>query len=227
MVLCNQRDVKALEDGGEHVHLNGTGDNYFEFVELLGKGKYGIVDRVRSRQTLKHYARKCIHRGVSATLDSRMYRQFEGEIQALKRLSHPHIVKLVGSYTDKDNLGVIMTPIADMNLEEFLTSQKSPILRNRSLPEYFGCLATALAYLHQQDVRHNDIKPRNVLVKDSKVYLADFGTSRSWGAEEISTTVGMHEGYTPRYAAPETHDTNGPRNRASDVWSLGCVYLEM
>ncbi|KAK4443511.1 hypothetical protein QBC34DRAFT_416886 [Podospora aff. communis PSN243] len=228
MVLCNQRDVKALEDGGKHVHLNGPGDNYFEFVEKLGRGTYGTVDRVRSRQTLKTYARKLIHRGASVASDSRMYRQFEGEIQVLKRLSHPHIVKLVGSYTDEDNLGLIMTPIADMNLEEYLTSQKlNSILRNRSLPEYFGCLATALAYLHQQDVRHNDIKPRNVLVKDARVYLADFGTSRSWGAEEVSTTVGPHEGFTPRYSAPETHDTNTPRNRASDMWSLGCVYLEM
>jgi len=228
MVLCKQKEVAELEAGGKHIHLDAPGDNYFEPIELLGRGFSGAVDRVRSRQTLEQYARKLIYRGPSVDSDSRGYRQFEGEIQALKKLSHPHIVKLVGSYTDPENLGLIMTPIADMNLHEYLTSpQQNPILRKRSLPEFFGCLATALAYLHQQGVRHNDIKPKNVLVKDSKVYLTDFGTSRSWGAEEVSTTIGLHEGFTERFSAPETYDTNGPRNRASDMWSLGCVFLEM
>ncbi|KAK3370364.1 kinase-like domain-containing protein, partial [Podospora didyma] len=228
VVLCNQKDVSDLEHGGKHLHLSGPGDNYFERINMLGRGKFGVVDRVFSRQTLQQYARKVIHRGASAWLDSRMCRQFESEIQALKKLSHPHIVKLVGSYTDQDHLGLIMTPIAEMDLNEYLRSPSiDPVLRKRCLRAYFGCLATALAYLHQQDVRHNDIKPKNVLVKDSSVYFTDFGTSRSWGAEEGSTTIGEHEGFTQRYCAPETHETKGGRNRSSDMWSLGCVFLEM
>ncbi len=124
--------------------------------------------------------------------------QFEKEIQALKKLSHPHIVKLVGSYTDNVYLGIIMTPIADMNLDEYLRSTEiESALRKRCLRSFFGCLATALAYLHQCNVRHNDIKSRNVLIKDSSVYLTDFGTSRSRGTEEQSTTLDEHEGFTP------------------------------
>lgn len=101
-----------------------------------------------------------------------------------------------------------MTPVADMNLDEYLKeASKDENLKRRRLRSFSGCLATALAYLHQQNIRHNDIKPQNILVANSDIYLSDFGTSRVWGTEGRSTTQGKHEGYTPRYSAPETHET--------------------
>lgn len=124
-----------------------------------------------------------------------------------------------------------MTLIADMDLNENLRSRRpnndDSVLGKRSLRAYFGCLATGLEYLHKQDVRHNDIKPKNILVKESSVNFTDFGTSRSWGTKEGSTTVGEHEGFTQRYCAPEVRDTKSRMNRASDMWSIDCVFLEM
>lgn len=229
MVLCNQQDISALEEGGKHLHLSSSGDTYFEHMQALGQGKFGAVDLVFSRQSLKQYARKLIHRGASELQDSHMCRQFESEIQAFKKLSHRHIVKLVGSYTDEKYLGLIMTPIAQMNLEEYLNCPRmDATIRIRCLRYFFGCLATALAYLHGRGVRHNDIKPRNVVIKDSAVFLTDFGTSKSWGTEDQSMTLGEQDrGFTKRYCAPEAFDSKGGRNRASDIWSMGCVFLEM
>ncbi|TPX17029.1 uncharacterized protein E0L32_012321 [Thyridium curvatum] len=227
MVLCKEESASDMEDGGKHLHLPGSGDDYFRLIKTLGTGRFGVVDHVCSRNTCIPYARKRVLRGHSALDDERQLRQFESEIQALKRLYHPHIVKLKGSYTDPKYLGIIMTPVAQVNLDEYLREMKlEDNIKRRLLRSFFGCLSTALAYLHQQNVRHNDIKPQNILVLDSRVYLSDFGTSRAWGTEGESTTRGKHSGYTPRYCAPETLET-GARNTASDIWSLGCVFLEM
>ncbi|KAI1781239.1 hypothetical protein F4818DRAFT_33209 [Hypoxylon cercidicola] len=227
MVLCKEECAPDLEEGGKHLHLAGSGDDYFRSIRNLGSGRYGIVDHVCSRRTCFPYARKRILRGHSALDDERQLRQFESEIQALKRLYHPHIVSLKGSYTDPKYLGIIMTPVAQMNLDEYLREMKlDNNIERRNLRSFFGCLSTALAYLHQQNVRHNDIKPQNILVSNSQVYLSDFGTSRAWGTSDDSATQGKHFGYTPRYCGPETLET-GARNTAGDIWSLGCVFLEM
>jgi len=214
MVLCRQDDISALEVGGTHLHLHAFGDTYFTSDGKLGEGGFGKVYRVHSRLSLREYALKLIYRGVSALKDAENCRQFESELQALKRLSHRHIVRLVGSYTDAKHLGLIMTPIADMNLNDFLRLPNTdPILRKRQLRSYFGCLATALAYLHTRQVRHNDIKPHNVLLKDSSVYMSDFGTSRIRSGGDESTTPSSGEARTHRYCAPEAYNTgvSGPR----------------
>ena len=93
------------------------------------------------------------------------------------------------------------------------------------LQNAFGCLSAALQYLHNQRCRHKDIKPANILVKNGSVLLTDFGTSRNW-AGDSGTTVGTSGPYTPAYAAPEVVEWES-RNEAADIWSLGCVFLEM
>jgi hypothetical protein len=51
---------------------------------------------------------------------------YVSELEILKRLKHRHAVELVGSYTDRSTLGLIMTPVADFNLAEYLTQAGSP-----------------------------------------------------------------------------------------------------
>ncbi|KAJ0114088.1 hypothetical protein J7T55_007922 [Diaporthe amygdali] len=218
-VLHKEKGLQAMEEGGTHLHLAGSGDDYFRSIKPLGMGRYGHVDQVFSANTGRVYARKRIVRGHSPLADERLLKQFESEIQALKKLWHPHIVKLKGSYTDQRYLGIIVTPVAEMNLEEYLKeASHDETLRRRRLRSFAGCLATALAYLHQQNIRHNDIKPQNILVANLNVFLSDFGTSRAWGTEGRSTTQGKHEGYTPRYSAPETHETG--RRSTGDMWTF-------
>jgi serine/threonine protein kinase len=147
-------------------------------------------------------------------------KRFVAEIEILKRLKHDHIVKFVGSYTD----ALIMTPIADGDLAIYMveaTSAKFPELRT-----FFGCLATAIDYLHSQGIRHKDIKPTNILVSNGTVLLADFGLSLDYADASGSTTMGIAYGMTPRYCVPEIakHES---RNTKSDIWCLGVVFLEM
>jgi serine/threonine protein kinase len=90
---------------------------------------------------------------------------------------------------------------------------------------FFGCLASALAYLHNQNVRHKDIKLQNILVFRGDVLFSDFGLSHDFTDDVGSTTSGLTPA-SPRYCAPEVAAYEA-RNTSSDIWSLGCVFLEM
>jgi serine/threonine protein kinase len=117
-----------------------------------------------------------------------------------------------------------MTPIADGDLVAYLSSaspDKYPELRT-----FFGCLATALEFLHNHNVRHKDIKLSNILVSGGTVLFADFGLSFDFTDATGSTTMSMVNGMTPRYCAPEVAN-HQPRNTMSDIWCLGVVFLEM
>jgi serine/threonine protein kinase len=153
--------------------------------------------------------------------DKKVLKDFENELHHLRKLYHHHIVQLVGSYTDPFFVGLIMSPIAEGNLKQYLNGPFEPSL----VRTFFGCLTTAIRFLHESRVRHKDIKPENVLVNRGKVLLTDFGISRDWTDVGHSTTTGPTP-MSKRYCAPEVGDSD-PWNSSSDIWSLGCIFLEM
>ena len=205
----------ALEKPGEpHQHVEGSADDYFVYVEDLGAGGFGEVDSVIGEMSLKKFARKRIKRHRLFSKDKASLQIFENELKTLKSLSHQHLVRLVGSYTDYSYVGLIMTPVADMNLATYLKITMNPESRKICLRRFFGCLAAALSYLHGQRVQHKDIKPANILVKQQYVYLTDFGTSRSWDNEASKSTQGTIAAFTPRYCAPEVVQFNSVSSKS-------------
>ncbi len=96
------------------------------------------------------------------------------------------------------------------------------------LRRYFVCLSQALNYIHESDVRHKDVKPANVLIDSSgSVILTDFGISRRFAKSTSHVTNDRWE-CTKKYASPELmKGKKVPRDDPSDVFSLGCVFLEM
>ncbi|KAK4241755.1 kinase-like domain-containing protein [Achaetomium macrosporum] len=178
------------------------------------------------------------------------------EVKTMSELRHPHIVAYVASFeafslqtreirnggrarrdagqahqrVKKHILGIAMYPPAQCNLRTFMDEVfQNPNQTGWIVPQlhtYFGCLAQAVAYLHRQGVqiRHKDIKPENIVVDDfGQPILTDFGISKHFETGQYS------EGPTPKttkYAAPEAI-TEQSRDERSDIFSLGCVYLEM
>ncbi|KAL9601995.1 MAG: hypothetical protein Q9179_002687 [Wetmoreana sp. 5 TL-2023] len=219
----------VYEDGArdEFLRHQKNGEDLFHLVKHLGRGGYGSVDMVWSRMSFRCFARKQFLRKRSAKEDQTVLKKFENELTNLKRLSHEHLVKVVGSYTDQRSFAFLMDLVADMNLLTLLEHYKR--LQNDwspSLRSYFGCLANAVAYLHTQRIRHRDLKPENILIKDFKVYIADFGSALDWSNTTKDTTAEVSVPATARYMSPEVA-IRTPRNSASDMWSLGVVYLEM
>jgi serine/threonine protein kinase len=121
-------------------------------------------------------------------------------------------------------MGLIMSPAAEMDLSTYLLCADTT--KHIELRTFFDCLARALEFLHEQRVRHKDIKPSNILVHGGNVLFTDFGLAFDFTDAEGSTTVSTVNGMTPRYCAPEVanHDS---RNISFDIWSLGVVFLEM
>lgn len=222
LILTKSIDLEKGE-AGRHRHFAKGELLPFETIYTLGSGMSGRVDKVRSMISNKEYAIKRISRRNTFRRDpAPAVRAFINEVEILKRLKHRHIVEFVGSYTDSTYFTIVMSPVAEMDLAKHL-SMAGP--QNYStLRTFFGCLTAALQYLHDNFIRHKDIKPQNILVDHGNVLLTDFGLSRdSSGAG--STTSGPTI-KTPRYCAPEVAMFDS-RNSSSDIWSLGCVFLEM
>lgn len=100
--------------------------------------------------------------------------------------------------------------------------------KNELLRTYFVCLSQALSYLHASGVRHKDIKPANILIDESgSAILTDFGISRRFPKHTPHAT-NNERNFTRKYASPEMmEDETTLRDDPSDVFSLGCVFLEM
>lgn len=210
--------AQNLEKEGEpHQNVQGSADNYFITRKELGHGSFGQVDHVVGRLSLEHFARKRISRGKSFKRDLEAIKSFQNELKTLKMLSHKHLVKLISSYTDRKWVGLIMKPVAECNFELFLSAEHiDQIDRQTCIRRFFGCLATAVEYLHQHQIRHKDIKPANILVNNQDVLLADFGTSHNWSDDTRSTSNGTSMGFTMRYCAPEVA-VCASRNQSSDI----------
>ena len=195
-----------LEKGGNHLYCPQSADDYFQSLKELGDGGFGQVDHVWSRLSLKDYARKRIPRGRSFKRDKVNIANFVKELETLKLLQHRHLVRLIGSYTDPKWVGLIMHPVADMNLATYLNREMDLRQRQICIRRFYGCLASAVLYLHENQIRHKDVKPANVLVRGTDVFLTDFGTSMHWSDGDRSTTAGTVPAYTPRYCPPEVAD---------------------
>jgi serine/threonine protein kinase len=231
---------------GQHVEYK-SGDlrriNKLLIVQrYLGDGISGYVESVKCRRI--SLARKTIHtRKCRFTKE-----QAIEEVIHMTKLKHSHVIRLIGSYVREENLCILMYPVADNNLEEFLKTLSEASTATTGIPltamasaclGFFSCLSSALRYIHCNLLKHMDIKPRNVLVRtrrcykgggrseyNSKVYISDFGIARSYQSIDAVNTDG-YTAFTRKYAAPEVVRELGPRGLSADVFSLGCVFLEM
>jgi serine/threonine protein kinase len=203
----------------------------FRHLSMLGIGGSAVVDLVADKN---HDGQLYAHKRFRLTSNhaNRIETDFKNEIDIMKRLHlHPHIVRVHWSYTCGRQLGMLLTPVAsDKDLRAYLEEIREsgkPLQPEQSLTltRAFGCLASGLAYIHSLTIRHKDIKPQNILVHNGRMIYTDFGISVDANGQN-TTTTGPSGPCTQRYCAPEVAN-NEPRNRKSDLFSLGCVYVEI
>lgn len=132
-----------------------------------------------------------------------------------------------------------MLPVADTDLGKYLEELDSMtedtiggqgdewLRRTSQFASWTVCLILAVDYLHDMRIKHRDIKPSNILVRNTTVYLTDFGTSRIIPEDATTGTASVYGPMTRRYVAPEALRDSERRGRSTDIFSLGCVLLEM
>ena len=203
----------------------------FKTLRRLGRGSFGQVDEVEELTTGNVYARKNFLLGGNITVATRREEDIEKEFRIMEKLTHIHITTVMFWLRSETVCSIIMKPACDMDLRCYLerciyNGYLADDLR-QMLP-WFGCLLEALAFAHRLNVTHKDIKPSNILIKDSHVYLADFGMAKDDIADERDGNGSYSVWGASVYRAPEI-TLNHPQTRGTkaDVFSLGCAFSEM
>jgi serine/threonine protein kinase len=223
---------------GQHVTFLPKEDVPLTLLSHLGSSITAKVDKMLCRRIAVAKKTMRCSRGSPIKDAAR-------EVYHLQNLRHFHIVQLVGSYLQGRDFSILMYPVADCHLGTFMEDTADMkddlnldygevVLEERLdfMSHSMSCLTSALAYVHDRTTKHMDIKPQNILVRDApfdldkwRIYLADFGLSRSFAAQDHSQTDGPTS-RTPRYCAPEVYQYE-LRGRSADVFSLGCVFAEI
>ena len=145
------------------------------------------------------------------------------EIDILKNLTHPNIVRLYEVYENKSSI-YLVTELCD-GCELFDEISKRDHFTENESAHVTKQVLQAIAYCHTQNIAHRDLKPENVLIdikNRGTIKVIDFGTSHHYDSE----THTMHQMYgTPYYIAPEV--LHGTYNEKCDLWSIGVMLYIM
>ncbi|KAH7359533.1 kinase-like domain-containing protein [Pyrenochaeta sp. MPI-SDFR-AT-0127] len=231
-ILLHELEQLDWSGHGQHVEYRQEDANNIPLrsEKVLGHSATAIIDSVRCRRIRLARKKICCNRRLKKE-DAII------EVQHLQRLQHSHIVRVVGTYTLKKELTILLYPAAEWNLDEFMdelldaeSCSSFPKRAYTALMTFVGCLSNAVHFIHQKHVKHMDIKPKNLLVRkrrdqDYKIYVADFGIARAYKSAEDSETDSPIS-FTRAYAAPEVI-LQDKRGFSADVFSLGCVFIEM
>ncbi|KAJ9665064.1 Protein kinase of the Mitotic Exit Network [Coniosporium apollinis] len=189
----------------------------YQLGDCLGKGAFGSVYRGLNWSTGETVAVKQVK---LADLPKTELRVIMLEIDLLKNLNHPNIVKYHGYAKDSEFLHIILEYCENGSLHSICKNfGKFP---ENLVALYMSQVLHGLLYLHEQGVIHRDIKGANILTtKEGLVKLADFGVATKATGLNESSVVG-----TPYWMAPEVIELSGATT-ASDIWSLGCTVIEL
>ena len=200
----------------------------WEFNQLLGRGAYGVVWKVRNKKTRKHEAfKKLYHCWRNQSDSQRTYREimylhaFKGHDNAalLKELMPSQDSKhlyLVFEYMGADLFAVAKAKILQENHKQYVVYQIMKFLK----------------YIHSAEVIHRDLKPSNIMINENcHVRVGDFGLMRSVDGlgESTDVTRQIMTDYvaTRWYRAPEMIVGAQRYSKPVDMWALGCVLAEL
>jgi hypothetical protein len=137
-----------------HVALEDA-DDVIEVDRPVGHGAYGYVEQVTISTVTKPVicVRKKIQRPRAIHAQQKHFSALLKEISVMRQVAHRHCVQLLGSYTDHDFMGILLLPVADMNLATFLDLPDLSDAKLQFLRQSIGCLYSALNYLHRKMIR--------------------------------------------------------------------------
>lgn len=195
--------------------------------ELIGCGAFGRVYMGMNLDSGELLAVKQVlvaANSASKEKTQAQIRELEEEVKLLKNLSHPNIVRYLGTAREDESLNILLEFVPGGSISSLLG-------KFGSFPEsvirmYTKQLLLGLEYLHKNGIMHRDIKGANILV-DNKgcIKLADFGASKK--VVELATiNCAKSMKGTPYWMAPEVILQTG-HSFSADIWSVGCTMIEM
>ncbi|AFM99358.1 serine/threonine kinase [Encephalitozoon hellem ATCC 50504] len=207
--------MEPAEEGEIFVrrHFTATKMEY-EKIRVVGEGTFGQV--ILARKGRARYALKKVNKereGLSVTTIR--------EIQALRKISHPNIIKLIEVVVETDGDVYMVFPYFPYDLNKFIRSNR---ITSDEVKHIFYQIVKGVHYIHSKGIMHRDLKSANILLDHNlNASIADFGMARQ------ATKTAM---YTPGvvtlwYRPPEILLGSSNYTFSADVWSLGCILTEM
>ena len=218
----------------------------YEILQILGKGGYGLVSKVKSKKNNQLYAMKKIDFSLikqQAEKDLSL-----NEIKIIKSLNSPHIIKYYNSFFEGSCMYVLMEYMDNGDMKGYIEvhkNMKKPIPEPELWELFYQCLS-ALQCIHKNNLIHRDIKPANLfMTNDKTIKIGDFGVSATRKKESniqiinsmnlmstqniITNTKNSKEKLrigTPIYMAPEMYTDEGYGSKI-DVYALGITFWDM
>ena len=198
----------------------------YKLLQRLGRGAQGSVYLVEHRSDKVKYVLK----KVECNDESEANKAFK-EAMALQELRHQFICGYKEFFVtwDRDECAMFVCIVMDYyemgDLAKVLKTKrvKRENIDEMILKKWLGQMIEALVFVHKKEVIHRDLKPSNIfMTKNLSICIGDFGVATVMGdaRTRTRTTVG-----SMNWMAPEVMER--PYDERSDVWSLGCIILEL
>nr|GME05744.1 mitogen-activated protein kinase 3 [Ipomoea batatas] len=210
--------------GGQYVQYDIFG-NLFEVtskyappITPIGRGAYGIVCSALNAKTNEMVAIKKIADAFDNFMDAKRTLR---EIKLLRHLEHENVIAIKDVIPPplrrEFNDVYIATELMDTDLHQIIRS-------NQGLSEEHCQILRGLKYIHSANVIHRDLKPSNLLLNSNcDLKICDFGLARTNLDNEFMTEYVV----TRWYRAPELLLNSSDYTAAIDVWSVGCIFMEL
>jgi len=191
--------------------------NRYKVAKVLGDGTYGSVLRAQNKSTGEWVAIKKMKQKYYSWEECMKLR----EINSLRKLIHPNIVKLKEVIREHDELHLVFE-FMEANLYEFMKARVRPLPESKIRNIMFQTMQ-AMHHVHKHGYFHRDMKPENLLVTGETVKLADFGLAREIRARPPFTDYVS----TRWYRAPEVLLRSSTYNSPLDMWACGGIMAEL
>lgn len=198
------------------VPQGGIRIGHYILSKTLGTGTFGKVKLAYHQVTGHKVAVKILNRRKIKSLD--VVAKIRREIQNLKLVRHPHIIKLYQVISSPTEFYMVMEYVPGGELFEYIVKRGK--LQEEEARKIFQQLVSGIDYCHRHNVVHRDLKPENLLLDNNQnVRIADFGLSNMMSdGEFLRTSCG-----SPNYAAPEVISGKLYAGPEIDIWSCGVI----
>jgi calcium-dependent protein kinase len=212
-------------------HQDGTVQSQYDLSEKLGAGAFGVVYRAKPKSGAEPRVAKAISKSATGVNLMEIY----AEIEVLRALDHPQVVRLTEYFEDRETLYIIMELVDGIELQELVTAAHDSgtgVITEKWVSAAMSQVVNAVSYCHSNRVIHRDLKMANVMVRHCKIddakkgkipqhpiiVVVDFGFAEILATPEDRGKEGKG---SPIFAAPELFKQNyGPK---VDVWSMGVM----
>ncbi|XP_058101071.1 mitogen-activated protein kinase homolog D5 isoform X1 [Magnolia sinica] len=215
--------------GGRFVQYNIFG-NIFEVtakykppIMPIGKGAYGIVCSALNSETGEQVAVKKIANAFDNKIDAKRTLR---EIKLVRHMDHENVVAIRDIIPpprrETFNDVYIAYELMDTDLHQIIRSNQA--LSEEHCQYFLYQILRGLKYIHSANVLHRDLKPSNLLLNaNCDLKICDFGLARITSESDFMTEYVV----TRWYRAPELLLNSAEYTAAIDVWSVGCIFMEL